>query len=59
VNLAFKRTARNIERILGFPSKLLTMNEETFDPAHATVLREQIPLSSPPLLGKTALVTGA
>jgi 3-oxoacyl-[acyl-carrier protein] reductase len=35
------------------------MNEETFDPAHATVLREQIPLSSPPLLGKTALVTGA
>jgi 3-oxoacyl-[acyl-carrier protein] reductase len=35
------------------------MNEETFDPAHATVLRDQIPLSSPPLLGKTAFVTGA
>jgi 3-oxoacyl-[acyl-carrier protein] reductase len=53
------RATRNIERNRDFPSKLLAMNEKTFDPAHTAALREQIPLFSQSLLGKTALVTGA
>ena len=35
------------------------MNEETFDSADRTVVRKQISVSSMPLLGKRALVTGA